>query len=95
MNFLQAFEKVNPKQEQPAAASKTPDTSNEDLKAYIDAKIEGMKLDMDNKMKDFLKKNNIEEVQVNKVETPEENINAASQINEEKGGIENASKSDL
>lgn len=92
MNFLQAFEKVNQDQTAAAAAPAKQADNTEDLKAYIDAKFEGIRSEIDNKMSNFLKSNNIEEV---KVETPEENTNAASQKIENEGGNENASKSDL
>ena len=92
MNFMDAFAKVN----KPAAAP-TPVVNQEaqqksftddDMKAYIDAKFEALKSDL----MDLASNNK----GTNKtVETPQETQQAESNNNIEEGGNDNASSTDL
>lgn len=70
----------------PAAASAT-DFTSDDMKAYVDAKLEALKSDLLTEMKSL-----------NKVETPEETGNNSQENNnnsQNEGGNENASSTDL
>lgn len=94
MNFLEAFNKTN----KPAAAPANPQFiqqeaqksfTDEDMKAYIDAKFEALKSDL----MDMTSSN--KGTNTNKVETPQETQANVESNNIEEGGNTNASSTDL
>lgn len=94
MNFLEAFDKTN----KPAAAPAVPQFvrqegqksfTDDDMKAYIDAKFEALKSDlMDMTSSD-------KGTNTNQVETPQETSANVESNNIEEGGNTNASSTDL
>ena len=89
MNFMDAFAKVNKPDAAPVQVQKQqPSFTDDDLKAYIDAKFEALKSD--------LMSMTSEDKGTNKVETPQETKQAEKpQNNIEEGGNNNASSTDL
>ena len=94
MNFLEAFTKTN----KPAAAPVNPQFvqqeaqksfTDEDMKAYIDAKFEALKSDL----MDMTSSN--KGTNTNTVETPQETQANVESNNIEEGGNTNASSTDL
>lgn len=85
MNFSQAFsETLGKENPAPAAANPSPASqgiSSDDMKAYVDAKFEALKTDLLSEMK-------------KPVETPQE-TDKGSQENNNEGGTNDASNSDL
>lgn len=95
MNFLEAFDKTN----KPAAAPAVPQFiqqqetqksfTDDDMKAYIDAKFEALKSDL----MDMTSSN--KGTNTNQVETPQETQANVESNNIEEGGNTNASSTDL
>lgn len=95
MNFLEAFDKTN----KPAAAPVVPQFvqqqetqksfTDDDMKAYIDAKFEALKSDL----MDMTSSN--KDTNTNQVETPQETQANVESNNIEEGGNTNASSTDL
>lgn len=94
MNFLEAFDKTN----KPAAAPTAPQFmqqeaqksfTDDDMKAYIDAKFEALKSDL----MDMTSSN--KGTNTNQVETPQETSANVESNNIEEGGNTNASSTDL
>ena len=85
MNFSQAFSETLGKESAAPAASPSPASqggiSSDDMKAYVDAKFEALKTDLLSEMK-------------KQVETPQE-TSKGSQENNNEGGTNDASDSDL
>ena len=85
MNFSQAFSETLGKESAAPAASPSPASqggiSSDDMKAYVDAKFEALKTDLLSEMK-------------KPVETPQE-TSKGSQENNNEGGTNDASDSDL
>ena len=85
MNFSQAFsETLGKESAAPAAENPSPASqgiSSDDMKAYVDAKFEALKTDLLSEMK-------------KPVETPQE-TDKGSQENNNEGGTNDASNSDL
>ena len=97
MDFLKAFSETHkdsaPGNGSPAAASaaapaaSVPDFTSDDMKAYVEAKLEALKSDLLTEMQSLNKK----------VETPEETGNTSQENNnsQNEGGNENVSSSNL
>lgn len=84
MNFSQAFSETLGKEAAAPAANPSPASqgiSSDDMKAYVDAKFEALKTDLLSEMK-------------KPVETPQE-TDKGSQVNNNEGGTNDASNSDL
>lgn len=85
MNFSQAFSETLGKEAAAPAATPSPASqggiSSDDMKAYVDAKFEALKTDLLSEMK-------------KPVETPQE-TDKGSQENNNEGGTNDASNSDL
>lgn len=84
MNFSQAFSETLGKEAAAPAATPSPASqgiSSDDMKAYVDAKFEALKTDLLSEMK-------------KPVETPQE-TDKGSQVNNNEGGTNDASNSDL
>ena len=84
MNFSQAFSETLGKEAAAPAANPSPASqgiSSDDMKAYVDAKFEALKTDLLSEMK-------------KPVETPQE-TDKGSQENNNEGGTNDASNSDL
>lgn len=93
MNFMDAFAKVNKPAAAPAApavqTTQQPSFTDDDLKAYIDAKFEALKSDLMSMTSENKGTNKT-------VETPQETKQAEKpQNNIEEGGNNNASSTDL
>ena len=92
MNFMDAFAKVNKPAAAPAApavqTTQQPSFTDDDLKAYIDAKFEALKSDLMSMTSENKGTNKT-------VETPQETQQAESNNNIEEGGNDNASSTDL
>lgn len=94
MNFLEAFTKTNKPAAAPAASQLVQQETqksftDEDMKAYIDAKFEALKSDL----LDMTSSN--KGTNTNKVETPQETPANVESNNNEEGGNTNASITDL
>lgn len=84
MNFSQAFSETLGKEAAAPAATPSPASqgiSSDDMKAYVDAKFEALKTDLLSEIK-------------KQVETPQE-TDKGSQVNNNEGGTNDASNSDL
>ena len=84
MNFSQAFSETLGKEAAAPAANPSPASqgiSSDDMKAYVDAKFEALKTDLLSEIK-------------KPVETPQE-TDKGSQVNNNEGGTNDASNSDL
>ena len=84
MNFSQAFSETIGKEAAAPAANPSPASqgiSSDDMKAYVDAKFEALKTDLLSEIK-------------KPVETPQE-TDKGSQLNNNEGGTNDASNSDL
>lgn len=84
MNFSQAFSETLGKESAASAVNPSPASqgiSSDDMKAYVDAKFEALKTDLLSEMK-------------KPVETPQE-TDKGSQENNNEGGTNDASNSDL
>lgn len=84
MNFSQAFSETLGKESAAPAVTPSPASqgiSSDDMKAYVDAKFEALKTDLLSEMK-------------KPVETPQE-TDKGSQVNNNEGGTNDASNSDL
>lgn len=92
MNFMDAFAKVNKPAAAPAApavqTTQQPSFTDDDLKAYIDAKFEALKSDLISMTSENKGTNKT-------VETPQETQQAESNNNIKEGGNDNASSTDL
>ena len=93
MNFMDAFAKVNKPAAAPTApavqTTQQPSFTDDDLKAYIDAKFEALKSDLMSMTSENKGTNKT-------VETPQETKQAEKpQNNIEEGGNTNASSTDL
>ena len=91
MNFMDAFAKVNKPAAAPAPVQvqqQQPSFTDDDLKAYIDAKFEALKSDLMSMTSEDKGTNTT-------VETPQETQQAESNNNIEEGGNNNASSTDL
>lgn len=93
MNFLEAFTKTNKPAAAPAASQSVQQSqksfTDEDMKAYIDAKFEALKSDL----LDMTSSN--KGTNTNKVETPQETQANVESNKIEEGGNTNASSTDL
>ena len=92
MNFMDAFAKVNKPAAAPTAPAQVqqqqPSFTDDDLKAYIDAKFEALKSDLMSVTSEDKGTNTT-------VETPQETKQAESNNIIEEGGNDNASSTDL
>lgn len=85
MNFSQAFSETLGKESAAPAASPSPASqgiSSDDMKAYVDAKFEALKTDLLSEMK-------------KPVETPQETSKGSQENNNNEGGTNDASDTDL
>ena len=83
MNFMEAYAKTIGKETPAAPKPETPAVTSDDVKAYVDAKTEDLKKEMQQFFKEYYKK---EEAAPNKVETPEETPQPIADNNIEKEG---------
>ena len=86
MNFSQAFSETLGKEAAAPAATPSPASqggiSSDDMKAYVDAKFEALKTDLLSEIK-------------KPVETPQETDKGSQENNNNEGGTNDASNSDL
>ena len=84
MNFMDAYAKTLGKETPPATPKpETPAVTSDDVKSYVDAKMEDLKKEMQQLFQESNKK---EEAASNKVETPEETPQTDADKNIEKEG---------
>jgi len=69
MNFMDAYSKTLGKETPPTPKPESPAVSSDDVKAYVDAKMNDLKKEMQQLFQESNKK---EEAASNEVETPEE-----------------------
>ena len=89
MNFMDAYAKTIGKETPPAPKPETPSVTSDDVKAYVDAKMNDLKKEMQQLFQDQ------KEAASNKVETPEETPQKDADKNIEKEGDLNGSSTDL
>jgi hypothetical protein len=89
MNFMDAYAKTLGKETPPAPKPETPAVTSDDVKAYVDAKMNDLKKEMQQLFQDQ------KEAASNKVETPEETPQKDADKNIEKEGDLNGSSTDL
>ena len=83
MNFMDAYAKTIGKETPPAPKPETPSVTSDDVKAYVDAKMNDLKKEMQQLFQESNKK---EEASSNEVETPEETPQPNADNNNEKEG---------
>ena len=89
MTFMDAYAKTIGKETPPASKPETSSVTSDDVKAYVDAKMNDLKKEMQQLFQDQ------KEAASNKVETPEETPQKAADKNIEKEGDLNGSSTDL
>lgn len=89
MNFMDAYAKTLGKETPPAPKPEAPSVTSDDVKAYVDAKMNDFKKEMQQLFQDQ------KEAASNKVETPEETPQPKADTKIEKEGDLNGSSTDL